>query len=290
MSSDKNKNILQKELNTKDILIVISIFIMFLGYIFLFIYPQFSEFKQSKVSLELLKSKRIDLQKKIDDMTVLEEKVISLESELEDKSKILKYDIHDGMFLIGLSKLMNEMNVELIEYSIDEIKEYDNFYALPATIKIRGDYQKVKKIIDYLEDQENVTQVLNFDIKTHEEEKSEVVSEVVPDSTVYWTNSGIAYHKKECPMLHLESTQSGEEIQESLVKESGKSIPDENCKPYTVININKESENVLKSNGIVTATFNFISYSSQNTSLEFNNEDPTTWMPGKYNPFKTTSR
>lgn len=294
MSSNENKSILKKELNIKEILVVISVFIVFLGYIFLFIYPEYSELKQAKVSLKFLQNKRVDLQEKIDEMSMLEKKLTNLESELEIKSKILEYDIQDGMFLIGLSKLMNEVNVELIEYSVDEIKEYDNFYALPATIQIRGDYQNIGKIIYYLEDQENMTQVLNFDIKTYEEEKNEnkstEVSEVVPDSIVYWTNSGITYHKKDCPMLQLESTQSGEEIQSGSVDESGKRTPDENCKPYAVVDTNTDTENALKSSGIVTATFNFISYSSQNPSLEFNNDNPTTWTPGKYNPFKTTSR
>ena len=127
MSSNENKSILKKELNIKEILVVISVFIVFLGYIFLFIYPEYSELKQAKVSLKFLQNKRVDLQEKIDEMSMLEKKVTNLESELEIKSKILEYDIQDGMFLIGLSKLMNEVNVELIEYSVDEIKEYDNF-------------------------------------------------------------------------------------------------------------------------------------------------------------------
>lgn len=85
MSSNENKSILKKELNIKEILVVISVFIVFLGYIFLFIYPEYSELKQAKVSLKFLQNKRVDLQEKIDEMSMLEKKVTNLESELEIK-------------------------------------------------------------------------------------------------------------------------------------------------------------------------------------------------------------
>lgn len=294
MSNNDNKSILQKELNTKQVLMVIGGLMIILGYIFLFIYPPYSQLKLSKGRLESLQSERLGLQKKIEEMPMLEEKVSNLESELEIKSKILKYNIKDGMFLIGLSKFMNELNVELIDYSVNEIKEYKNFYALPTTIQVRGDYQDIRRIINYLEQQNNMTQVLNFDIKTYEEDKKQDQNtqkpEVVPDSVVYWTESGTTYHKKDCPILDLEVKKNEEVVKSGPVDESGKTVADENCKPYSILDKNQEKVEVLKSNGMVTATFNFVSYSSQNPSLEFNNDNPSSWTPGKANPFKTTSR
>lgn len=293
MNSKEKKSILQKELNIKEIFIVISVFVIFFSYVYVFIYPKYSEFIESRSNLESLQNQSDKLEDEIAQISIIEKNVESLENELKVKSKILSYDIQDGMFLIGLSNLMSEVDVDLIQYSVEDIKQYDNFYALPATIQVRGSYKNVREIMHYLEKQENMTQVLDFDIKTYEEEEdtnqSENVSSIVPDNTVYWTNSGTLYHKQDCPVLQLESSQSGEEIQLGSAYKSGKNTPDENCKPYTVLtDINTDT--IPKSSGIVTATFKFISYSSQNPLLEFNNDDPTTWKPGKYNPFKTTSR
>ena len=293
MNSKEKKSILQKELNIKEIFIVISVFVIFFSYVYVFIYPKYSEFIESRSNLESLQSQSGNLEDEIAQMSIIEKNVESLENELKVKSKILSYDIQDGMFLIGLSNLMSEVDVDLIQYSVEDIKQYDNFYALPATIQVRGSYKNVREIMHYLEKQENMTQVLDFDIKTYEEEEdisqSENISSIVPDNTVYWTNSGTLYHKQDCPVLQLESNQSGEEIQSGSAYQSGKNTPDENCKPYTELT-ELNNNTTPKASGIVTATFKFISYSSQNPLLEFNNDDPTTWKPGKYNPFKTTSR
>lgn len=294
MNNDQEKkSILQKELNIKEVLIVILIFVSLLGYGYLFVYPKYSELIGSKSNLESIQTQISEYEGKIAQMPALEKNLSSLESELSVKSRILSYNIQDGMFLIGLSNLMNDIDVDLVQYSVDEIKQYDDFYALPATIQVKGNYRNVREIMYYLEEQKNMTQVLNFDIKTYEEDTNNSqttdISSTIPDNTVYWTSSGISYHKEDCPVLQLESSQSGEEIQSGAASQSGKTTPDENCKPYTV-STTSTVQTTPKSSGKVIATFKFISYSSKNPLLELNNDDPTMWKPGKYNPFKTTSR
>ena len=300
MSKGDKKGILQRDLSKKEILIGLSSLLVFLIYIFVFMYPKYSQFKQANDTLKDFNYKKVEIQKKINTFDTKKEKVKQLEKELESKSRVLNCNIEDGMFLIGLSKAIKNQEVELVDYTVNAVSKYDNFYMLPITIQLRGNYEKVKRIIHYLENQDNMTQILDFDIQTYEEKQKEESTDkentnktIVPDSIVYFTNSGIVYHKKDCPMLQLEAGQTGEAIQEAEVDKCSKVAADENCKPYTVIEEDKvsgETQEKPKSEGDVLVTLNFVSYSSKNANLEFNNDDPTTWKPGKFNPFKTTSR
>ena len=240
---NEKKSILQKELNTKEILIGLGITGLVLAYGFLSVYPKFTEYKSAKTELQTINSNISDYESKINLMPKLQDELSDLKRELAVKSDILSHDMEDGMFLIGLSKLMDDVFVDLVNYSMDEIIPYESFYAIPTTITVRGDYKHVREIMYYLESQENMTQILDYNMKTYMEEQ--MVESVTSDTTTD----------------DEQEEQQVEQIQESP-----------------------------KSEGVVEATFKFMMYSSENPTLELDNSDPNTWQPGKYNPFKTTSR
>ena len=239
----EKKSILQKELNTKEILIGLGITGLVLAYGFLSVYPKYTQLQSAKNELEGVNNNIALYEAKLSSMPQLEDKLDSLDRELKVKSRILSHNMEDGMFLIGLSKLMKGVSVDLVDYSMEDVIPYESFYAIPTTITVRGDYKHVREIMYYLESQENMTQILDYNMKTYMEE--ETVESVTSDTTTD----------------EEQEEQQVEEIQESP-----------------------------KSEGVVEATFKFMMYSSENPTLELENSDPTTWQPGKYNPFKTTSR
>ena len=292
------QSILQKELNAKEILAVAGVFGAIFIYGFLFVYPRYTDYKVSVNNLKDIETKVADYQSKINEMPIKEEKLDSLNREIKVKSRMLSHNMEDGMFLIGLSNLMSDVSVDLVEYSMEEPIPYETFYAIPTTISVRGDYRHIREIMYYMEEQKNMTQILDYNMETYipEEKKEETTnnnqSTITPDKTVYWTNSGTAYHKENCTVLEEEKVTKKENVLTGEPSLSRKSVACQVCKPYTESQVNINPTEVVKpkSNGTIEATFKFMMYSSDNPVLELDNDNPSEWKPGKYNPFATTSR
>lgn len=297
----EKKNILQKDLSAKEVLAVIGIFGLIFTYGYLFIYPQYTEYKADVKNLNSVEAKIAEYEGKMSQMPEKERTLENLKSEIKVKSKMLAHNMEDGMFLIGLSDLMSKVNVNLVDYSMDEVIPYDTFYAIPTSITVRGKYNNVREIMDYMENQKNMTQILDYRMDVYIPEQKKIKSTnnsnsettITPDAKVYWTPQGTEYHKEDCVVFKAEKVTNGNVFSSGTADQSKKLGPDENCKPYTVNKPeeqeNKETEKP-KSTGVVEATFKFMMYSSENSIMELNNSDASKWKPGKYNPFTTTSR
>ena len=290
-----NKDILKKELSMKDVFIVIAVILSVIIYIFIFIYPKYDDFIAAKKELKNLEFYKNTFEERINEMSVLQETLDNLIEERDSKSRQLAYNMEDGMFLIGLSKKLQEYNVELINYTIEDTIQYNSFYAIPTNIELKGDYKNVRAIIDYMQNQKNITQILDYNITAYIEENSneEATNEsIIIDSVVYWIDDSEdnLYHKIDCDILKDEIINSDGEISHGSHIDSNKENPCEVCKPYT---INEEATqidiSIPISTGNVLATFKFIMYSSNNPTLDLNNDESSTWEPGKFNPFTTTT-
>lgn len=290
-----NKDILKKELSMKDVFIVIAVILSVIIYIFIFIYPKYDDFIAAKKELKNLEFYKNTFEERINEMPVLQETLDNLIEERDSKSRQLAYNMEDGMFLIGLSKKLQEYNVELINYTIEDTIQYDSFYAIPTNIELKGDYKNVRAIIDYMQNQKNITQILDYNITAYIEENSneEATNEsIIIDPVVYWIDDSEdnLYHKIDCDVLKDEIINSDGKISHGSYIDSNKENPCEVCKPYT---INEEAIqidiSIPISTGDVLATFKFIMYSSNNPTLDLNNDESSTWEPGKFNPFTTTT-
>lgn len=289
------KNILQRDLNTKEIIIALGVFGVIFAYGYLFIYPKYQNYKTKLTTLEGINAEITEYEGGISELPIKKEKLDNLNREIKIKSRMLSHNMEDGMFLIGLSKLMNEVDVDLISYTMDEVVPYETFYAIPTTLSVRGDYRHVREIMYYLEEQKNMTQILDYSMETYigetEESESDPMSNtgIISDKTVYWTPSGTVYHKQNCMVLEQEKILGGGMHLSGSVLQSGKTIACQICKPYVESEFTNKPEKA-KADGTVEATFKFIMYSSENPMLELENDNPSKWKPGKYNPFETTTR
>ena len=313
----EKKSILQKELNTKEILIGLGVTGLVLAYGFLSVYPKYTQLQSAKNELEGINNNIALYEAKLNSMPQLEDKLDSLNRELKVKSRILSHNMEDGMFLIGLSKLMKGVSVDLVDYSMEDVIPYESFYAIPTNITVRGDYRSVREVMYYLEEQKNMTQILDYNMKTYMPEETSVASarssvdtssvetKLVADSKVYWTADGNAYHKQDCEVFAGDKLANDDKYEEGTAAESGKTGACQVCKPYTEQQVetqqtetavqqqtqsSTQTQEKPKSKGQVEATFKFMMYSSNNPVIELENDNPSTWKPGKYNPFVTTSR
>lgn len=295
----EKRSILQKDLNLKEALIVIGIFVVIIGYVGVLIYPRYKEYRSYISQLEQIQQQITNYESEIGNLSNLEKQLTNLNNEIKVQRKKLSHNMEDGMFLVGLSNLINRLDIDLVSYTMDEIISYNSFYAIPTTIEVRGDYNHIRQVMDYLEEQKNTTQILDYNMKTYIEktetentQDAQIQPEIVNDSVVYWTEGGSMFHKKECSILTLEHNTNLGEISHGPAEESGKSLPCEVCKPYTTLSIeNQQIENTKPvAVGDIVAKFKFIMYSTENPKYGLGVEDNSNWQPGKYNPFTTTMR
>lgn len=295
----EKKNILQKDLNLKETLIVIGILVVIIGYARVFIYPRYKDFRSSVDKLEEVQQQIANHESEISNLPNLEKQLASLNSEIRVQRKTLSHNMEDGMFLVGLSNLINRLGIDLVSYTMDETISYSSFYAIPTTIEIRGNYNNIREVMNYLEEQKNTTQILDYNMETYIEKTetettqyAQIQPQIVNDSVVYWTEGGNMFHKKECEILVLEHNTTLGEIFNGSAEQSGKSLPCEVCKPYTALFIEyQQTENTNPvAVGDIVAKFKFIMYSTENPNYGLGVEDNSNWQPGKYNPFTTTTR
>lgn len=297
--SKEKKSILQKELNVKDVIVICGVVGAVAAYGIGFIYPRYTKFKLANDNLNNIELQIKEYEDKINDMPKLQSMLESLTSELNVKSRKLAYNMEDGMFLIGLSNIMDTYSVDLVSYSVDDVISYETFYAIPTTIEVRGDYRNVREVMYYMESQKNMTQILDYSMKTYIEKQessydtSNIDSKTI-DPVVYWVEGSASnlYHKSNCSELQSEMIETGKQSSSGAYTSSSKTLPCEVCKPYSISTVNnkQEIEENVKATGEVVATFKFVMYSANNPTLDLNNDDSSKWEPGKYNPFKTTSR
>ncbi|MGL5695036.1 MAG: type 4a pilus biogenesis protein PilO [Peptostreptococcaceae bacterium] len=301
----EKKSILQKELSTKETLLVLGVCALVFIYGYVFIYPRYAEYKASVDNLESIENQISTYQGQINELPILEEKMESLTKELNSKSKMLSHNMEDGMFLIGLSKLMSDLNVDMVGYTVDEPKVYNTFYAIPTTLEVRGNYKNIREVMTHLEQQKNMTQILDYNMETYIEEvkvdtstpQSNTVTNIGATQTVYWTVDGGAYHIKDCNVLIKESEKYGGSALIGTPANTDNLVACDICKPnYVMPQVNVSNGDVShekedpRATGDITARFSFIMYSSENPKSELKNDDFSTWKPGKWNPFTTTTR
>ncbi len=295
----EKKNILQRELSTKEVLAGLGIFTAVMAYGFVAVYPRYTEYEAAKTNLVSLQNDIKTYEAKLAKMPELEEKLDNLKREVKVKSRMLAHNMEDGMFLIGLSNLMSSRSVDMVDYTVDEVIPYDTFYAIPTSISVRGDYRHVREIMLYLEQQKNMTQILDYSMETHIPEANEQSNQnqnaqqpvtIQPNNVVFWTGSGAAYHNDGCSVLEAEKAAGGNTLLSGSPSTSGKNAACQVCKPYTTVQANTQpqEQSKPKPNGEIEATFKFIMYSSENPVIDLQNEDSSKWNPGKYNPFKST--
>jgi Tfp pilus assembly protein PilO len=178
-----NKDILKKDISLKNILIIVLISMIIGIYIYNVLYPQYQKYISTKENIKSVQNEITTYKQSINNIDNLRAELANVNSQLKAKSSKLSYEMNDGMFLIGLSNNMGKFGVNLVDYTIDEPIKYTTFYAIPTTIKVEGDYRKIREIMYYLEEQKNMTQILDFNMVISEPEEITVLPEEEADPT-----------------------------------------------------------------------------------------------------------
>ena len=76
-------------------------------------YPKYTEYKSTVSNLEAAQGELLQYKQRMDEIPLLEEKLSDLTREAKVKSKKLSHDMEDGLFLIGLDKMINDLEITL---------------------------------------------------------------------------------------------------------------------------------------------------------------------------------
>lgn len=271
-----NKDFLRSDVSPKTLIVIILGVVGLIAYGYFGIYPKYIQYKNSELRVANAQKELNGYQEKLDEMPILQEKLRSLTDEANEKSKSLSHDMEDGLFLIGLDKTVRSLGINLKDYTIQNIVNYPDFYAIPMSINVEGDYRKVRDLISYLEEQENVTQVMDYSMVAKKtEEKKEI------NKRVYWTRQDKHYHlDKTCQDMVPGDVLYG------TASQSGGRTPDPKCVGNASNTV--EVEVISKAKGDISANIQFIVYSSDKDMLKLKTDQPQNWKPGKYNPFQDT--
>lgn len=60
--------------------------------------------------------------------------------------------MQEEMFLVELSNMMSKNGIELLNYNVEPFVKYENFYVIPTTLQVRGNYRYIRKMMYYLEE------------------------------------------------------------------------------------------------------------------------------------------
>jgi Tfp pilus assembly protein PilO len=181
-----NKDILNQEISLKNVAIIALVLGALFVYTYVLLYPKYSEYRTTKDNLNDVETELNSYRQKINDMPRLQDELAGTNSELYANSRRLNYDMENGMFLIGLSNYMEGFNVDLEEYTVDEPIKYETFYAIPATLKVKGNYRNIREVMYYLEEQKNMTQILDYEmvlVEPEEVPQEEVITTIQPDGS-----------------------------------------------------------------------------------------------------------
>lgn len=271
-----DSNFLNKELSPKGIAAIIISIVLVCFYGYFIVYPKFSEYKTIKSNLNEAKLELSTYQEKLEKIPSLNDKLNSLNREANVKNQRLSHDMEDGLFLIGLDKFMKNLGINLVSYTIEDSVNYDTFYAIPMNLNIDGNYRSVKELIYYLEQQKNITQVMDYNITT---KPTEIKKEI--QKKVYWTKEDKLYHlNKECEKMLQGEVLWGNSDQ------SGSRQPDLNC--VGDMSNTVDVQVFTEATGDVSANIRFIVYSSEKDIIKLETDKPSQWKPGKNNPFEDT--
>lgn len=180
-----NKDILNQEISIKNVAIIALVLGSLFVYGYLLLYPKYTEYKTVRDNLNAVETELNSYKQKVTDIPRLQDELASTNSQLSTKSRRLNYDMENGMFLIGLSDYMKDFNVKLDEYTVAEPIKYETFYAIPTTLKVTGNYRYIREVMYYLEEQKNMTQILDYEMVLAEPEEAPatVTTTLQPDGS-----------------------------------------------------------------------------------------------------------
>lgn len=167
MKKNKINNSNNKNVNIGIFLVAIIVSLIVIA----LFYPKYSEYQEAVATLEQINMKINKNEELIANSDNLQRQLVDLKNEIATKQNVLDENLSDGTFLMELSNIMKEMNVELSSLATENNIELDKVIATPINIEVRGNYQNVKKLVKYLEEEKKAVKISELKFELLKENK-----------------------------------------------------------------------------------------------------------------------
>lgn len=135
-----------------------------------FLFPQVKEYLATKKAISEVKENITQLRasnmKTEKDLQSLEE----TKKQLTETGKKFSANMQDGLFIVSLSRKLVAENVVLAVFRPLEILDKEFYYILPVEVELKGDYNRTITVIDFLENQANLTELREIGFESEEPE------------------------------------------------------------------------------------------------------------------------
>ncbi|AEF95009.1 Fimbrial assembly family protein [Desulfotomaculum nigrificans CO-1-SRB] len=156
---------------------ILSIFIpvLLLGLlVWFFLWPRFNEYRTNQARIAHIKD---SIQQLRQGNSRLDDELKSLaqtRAKLSEVNKRFSTDMQDGLFIVSLSRKLKAEHVNLTLFRPLDVQEKESYYILPVEMELTGDYNRLIAVIDFLENQANLTELreISFEALTPQGESS----------------------------------------------------------------------------------------------------------------------
>ena len=159
-------------LREKVLLAVLGLLLIFFGgrYFYLHVItPRSALHQQNAAEIVQLKQKIADAEELIASADEEEARYQAAKEKWEAVNKAFATEMRDGLFLVNFGLKLNEQRVGLVSFIPKEIIDQKIYLVLPIEIVLRGDYLNVIELLDFLENQSNLTEINNLTIVQDDE-------------------------------------------------------------------------------------------------------------------------
>ncbi|MDS1029394.1 type 4a pilus biogenesis protein PilO [Bacillota bacterium LX-D] len=146
-------------------------------YLYRYFFPALNNYRKLETQIQKLKN-NIEVMGNARELKALEQKkLLETKQDLAQATTKFSTNLQDGLFLVRFSRKLQQENVVLDKFSPREIVTKEDIIILPIDLELNGNYLQVVKIVAFLENQENLTEIRDLKLEPEIKQDSEQGSE-----------------------------------------------------------------------------------------------------------------
>ncbi|WP_333870606.1 type 4a pilus biogenesis protein PilO [Desulforamulus putei] len=148
----------------KKILIILLSLMVTSSLCWFVLFPQIKEYRTAQ---ELVVERKEEINHLKEKSRNLEKEIKALEKtkdQFREVNKKFATNMQDGLFIVNLDRKLKAENVAVGTFRPLEIQKEESYYVLPVEMIMAGEYNKVISVMDFLENQVNLTELRDIRI------------------------------------------------------------------------------------------------------------------------------
>ncbi len=133
--------------------------------------PVFNTYWDTQNSIRDMRVEALQIRQNEKKVAEAEEKLKQLEEERLSFAKKLRFDMEDGLFMVKFFTQLKREGAVLNEFTPGTVAENKNYVVLPIHLSLKGEYRSIKKVMEYLENNDNHTRLKGLSLSATKEKE-----------------------------------------------------------------------------------------------------------------------